>query len=461
MASQRPSTGPRPLLDRAAKSPPGSACSSACSALVGAIRRWLSSKSAGGAYLMLALGVVLGSFAVAASMSSSILSADCGTAEMQEIAGTIKDGASGFLRVQYCVVFASAVVVSALLAVMYMFRPAITPELETHKLSLVVHGLLLLLKAFCSALAGYVGVCTRPRQRPRRERGGSGPNARRAGPRLRGGAVSAIPSAGMCILGVSLLYGAAYVNFSISPPSTPEDPRLHRGLRLRRPSSASSCSSAAASTPRPPTSRRPRREDREQDSRGRSAQPGRDRDLMGDNVGDCAGSMADVFESISGEIIGAMILGGELAAKSGVAHPERFVFFPVVVHACDLIVSIAGIWTVRPAKAGRSSKSRSQGPLKVMQNAYLVSIFAHLHPRPRPLAAVERPCRARRMVLLLPLWPRRHHLLVLLFLSTQYDTDYAHGPVEDRGRLRDGPRHHRHLGHLGLGMESCALRPLS
>ncbi len=32
-------------------------------------------------------------------------------------------------------------------------------------------------------------------------------------------------------------------------------------------------------------------------------------DLVGDNVGDCAGRGADLFESISAEIIGAMILG--------------------------------------------------------------------------------------------------------------------------------------------------------
>ena len=30
----------------------------------------------------------------------------------------------------------------------------------------------------------------------------------------------------------------------------------------------------------------------------------------GDNVGDCAGRGADLFESIAGEIIAAMILGG-------------------------------------------------------------------------------------------------------------------------------------------------------
>ena len=36
-------------------------------------------------------------------------------------------------------------------------------------------------------------------------------------------------------------------------------------------------------------------------------------DLVGDNVGDCAGQAADIFESISAEIISAMILGGALA----------------------------------------------------------------------------------------------------------------------------------------------------
>ena len=38
-------------------------------------------------------------------------------------------------------------------------------------------------------------------------------------------------------------------------------------------------------------------------------------DLVGDNVGDCAGRGADLFESISAEIIGAMLLGGALATS--------------------------------------------------------------------------------------------------------------------------------------------------
>jgi Na+/H+-translocating membrane pyrophosphatase len=39
-------------------------------------------------------------------------------------------------------------------------------------------------------------------------------------------------------------------------------------------------------------------------------------DLVGDNVGDCAGQAADLFESISAEILSAMILGNSLFLPS-------------------------------------------------------------------------------------------------------------------------------------------------
>merc|ERR1711939_822854 len=42
-------------------------------------------------------------------------------------------------------------------------------------------------------------------------------------------------------------------------------------------------------------------------------------DLVGDNVGDCAGRGADLFESISAEIISAMILGGSISQRCKVS----------------------------------------------------------------------------------------------------------------------------------------------
>ena len=59
-------------------------------------------------------------------------------------------------------------------------------------------------------------------------------------------------------------------------------------------------------------------------------------DLVGDNVGDCAGRGADLFESIAAEIVSAMILGGTITetalrehGKPGHGAAEGYVLFPL------------------------------------------------------------------------------------------------------------------------------------
>src|SRR5439155_3605056 len=59
-------------------------------------------------------------------------------------------------------------------------------------------------------------------------------------------------------------------------------------------------------------------------------------DLVGDNVGDCAGRGADLFESTAAENIGAMILGVAIAQTSG--NPG-WILFPLVMNALGLIAS--------------------------------------------------------------------------------------------------------------------------
>src|SRR6202034_693630 len=65
-------------------------------------------------------------------------------------------------------------------------------------------------------------------------------------------------------------------------------------------------------------------------------------DLVGDNVGDCAGRGADLFESTAAENIGAMILGVALFGKFGILG----IFFPLVARAFGLVASVVGIWIV-------------------------------------------------------------------------------------------------------------------
>ncbi len=70
-------------------------------------------------------------------------------------------------------------------------------------------------------------------------------------------------------------------------------------------------------------------------------------DLVGDNVGDCAGRGADLFESISAESIGAMILSAALFPVFGI----KGVLFPLILHSLGLVATILGLQVVR-AKDG-------------------------------------------------------------------------------------------------------------
>lgn len=70
-------------------------------------------------------------------------------------------------------------------------------------------------------------------------------------------------------------------------------------------------------------------------------------DLVGDNVGDCAGRGADLFESVSAENVGAMILGVALFPVFGL----NGILFPLVLSAVGLVSSIIGVYSVK-AKQG-------------------------------------------------------------------------------------------------------------
>ena len=95
-------------------------------------------------------------------------------------------------------------------------------------------------------------------------------------------------------------------------------------------------------------------------------------DLVGDNVGDCAARGADLFESISAEVISAMILGSTMAKQANLPSSSGFILFPLVVHSMDLLVSAAGIMSV--AAKPPPGASPTEDPYDVIKGGYIVSI---------------------------------------------------------------------------------------
>ncbi len=67
-------------------------------------------------------------------------------------------------------------------------------------------------------------------------------------------------------------------------------------------------------------------------------------DLVGDNVGDCAGMAADIFESYEVTIVSGLILGLSLVAHTG---QLKWIIFPLLVRGIGVLSSILGTYIVK------------------------------------------------------------------------------------------------------------------
>jgi len=79
-------------------------------------------------------------------------------------------------------------------------------------------------------------------------------------------------------------------------------------------------------------------------------------DLVGDNVGDCAGMAADIFESYEVTIVSGLILGVALVFAT---NDLKWIIFPLLVRGIGVLSSIIGTYLVRGKKGGASDNALS------------------------------------------------------------------------------------------------------
>ncbi len=92
-------------------------------------------------------------------------------------------------------------------------------------------------------------------------------------------------------------------------------------------------------------------------------------DLVGDNVGDCAGMAADIFESYEVTEVAAMILG--LAAFPPAIYGFKGVLFPLMVRAIGVLSSIIGTYAVR-------LRGERENAMRAITRGYSVSAVASI-----------------------------------------------------------------------------------
>lgn len=94
-------------------------------------------------------------------------------------------------------------------------------------------------------------------------------------------------------------------------------------------------------------------------------------DQVGDNVGDCAGRGADVFESVTAEMLGAMILGWALFffltnADMPAGEAVKFLFLPLITAGIGILATFPGV-------AVASLQRRFREPMEPLRNGVIVS----------------------------------------------------------------------------------------
>jgi K(+)-stimulated pyrophosphate-energized sodium pump len=304
----------------------------------------------GSIYLWGALAIGVLGLVVAFFFSRSVLSIDAGTAEMQAISNAIREGAEAFMSRQYGTIAIIAAVLAILLFIGYRLSPFTAPFANKVVISFLIG-------AICSGLSGFTGMFVSIRTNIRAASAARTSLGRALQTALRGGAVTGLVVVALSLLGIGVLFflfgglehpqATPYelVGFGFGASLVALFAQLGGGIYTKAADvGADLVGKVEAGIP-------------EDDPRN----PAVIADLVGDNVGDCAGRGADIFESTAAENVGAMILGAALFPVFGI----KGILFPLVIQAINLIASIIGVSIVHSRE--------DEDPMHALNRGYYVT----------------------------------------------------------------------------------------
>ena len=283
--------------------------------------------------------------------NSWVAKQDAGDEKMVRIAKNIADGAMSFLKAEYKILFIFAVAVAILL---YFKGNAEDGSNGMVAVSFIVG-------AFCSALAGFIGMKAATKANVRTTNAARTSLGKALEVAFAGGSVMGLGVVGLGVLGLSGLFmiysGQGWAigeilnvlsGFSLGASSIALFARVGGGIYTKAADvGADLVGKVEAGIP----------EDH-------PLNPATIADNVGDNVGDVAGMGADLFESYVGSIIGTMVLGAIYASLPEFA--ESFdglgaVYLPLVLAAVGIIMSIIGTFFVKVKDGGSPHRALNIG----------------------------------------------------------------------------------------------------
>lgn len=287
--------------------------------------------------------------------SAWVTKQDSGNAKMQGIGKAIEDGAMAFLKAEYRVLAVFVILVAIILG-----WSGSRQENSSYLIAVSF-----IIGAFCSALAGYLGMKVATKANTRTTNAARTSLGKALEVAFAGGSVMGLGVVGLGVLGLGSLF-LIYSNmgwditkvinvltgFSFGASSIALFARVGGGIYTKAADvGADLVGKVEAGIP----------EDH-------PLNPATIADNVGDNVGDVAGMGADLFESYVGSIIGSMVLGAAYIGINGFEATNDFgglnaVLLPLVLAGVGILTSIIGTFFVKVKDGGNPQTALNTGEL--------------------------------------------------------------------------------------------------
>jgi K(+)-stimulated pyrophosphate-energized sodium pump len=298
-------------------------------------------------WIYIGTGAGLISIGVALYLFFWVKRQNAGSEKAQEVASWIKEGAASYLKRLYTALTIVAVILGVIIALVFSLVNTETgvPDPKTG----ISMALAFIFGAFCSAIAGYMGMGVAVEANVRTATAAKESLNKAFRLSFYAGSVMGLAMVGLAVIGMSIIYGITkdsqvVLGFSFGASTLALLAKAGGGIYTKTADIAADLvGKVEIGIP-------------EDDPRN----PAVVADNVGDNVGDVAGMGADIFDSYVASAVAVMLLGATLPNPD---IQSQYTILPLILCTLGIFASLLGIQFVKVRENGKPGPALNRGTI--------------------------------------------------------------------------------------------------